>query len=147
MLLYCLKLSDPKYSRIRSGSGTEGISASGGVGEMGERGGWRFIALCIFLIESLSFLLALHCLCCSTSISLCLLHILTNRLINFLMEEEERCLCLCYSGRYQSDRSWAPVRPVPVCTAGDGCCCCSCGVCCSPSSSSISMSSSASEYL
>ena len=41
---------------------------------MGERGGWMFIALCILLIESLFFLLALHCLYCSTSVSWALAH-------------------------------------------------------------------------
>ena len=65
---------------------------------MGDQGGYKFIALCIILTESLSFLLVLHCICCSTSMSLCLLHMPTSKLISFFMGEEELCLCLCCSG-------------------------------------------------
>ena len=71
---------------------------------MGERGGCKFIALCIILIESLSFLLAFHCLCCSTSISLWLLHMPTNKFINFLIGDEVLLLLLCCPWADRSDR-------------------------------------------
>ena len=121
---------------------TEEISTSGGEGEMGEQGGWRFIALCIILIESLSFLLALHCLYCSTSMSPWLLHMPTNRLMSFLIGEEGFCLLLCYLRWDRSDRSGEPVRPVPIWTLAS----CYEG-CWSASPSSVSISSSFSEYL
>ena len=76
-----------------------------------------FIALCIILIESLSFLLALHYLCCSTSMSLWLLHMPTNRLMSFLIGEEGFCLLLCCPGLDRSDRSLPEQHHATECAA------------------------------